>query len=161
MPPAERAGRGAEHDGRAPDAVVAASIAATARAGGPQPYEWALLRVVPRVERGEYVNVGVVVYARRVGFLRARVTSDLGRALALDPGLDVDGVARHLQAVAALCDGTDSAGPLGAHDPGERFRWLVAPRSTVVQTSPVHTGLAVDPAAELDALYARLVRPPV
>lgn len=146
MPPAERD-------------VVAASIAATARAGA-QPYEWALLRVVPRVERGECVNVGVVVYAKRPPFLGARVTADLGRALALDPDLDAEGVSRHLRAVVALCEGTPGSGPNGARDPGERFRWLVAPRSTVVQTSPVHTGITTAPAAELDALYSRLVAPP-
>jgi hypothetical protein len=139
--------------------VVAASIAATARAGT-QPYEWALLRVVPRVERGECVNVGVVVYAKRPAFLGARVTDDLSRALALDPDLDVDGVARHLRAVVALCEGDPSSGPNGGRDPGERFRWLVAPRSTVVQTSAVHTGITAAPAAELDALFARLVAPP-
>ena len=146
MPPAERD-------------VVAASIAATTRAGA-QPYEWALLRVVPRVERGECVNVGVVVYAKRPPFLGARVTSDLARALALDPDLDAEGVSRHLRAVVALCEGTPDSGPNGARDPGERFRWLVAPRSTVVQTSPVHTGITASPAAELDALFLRLVHPP-
>lgn len=123
----------------------------------PQPYEWATIRVVPRVERGEYVNAGVLVYCRPLDYLGARVHLDLERALALDPGLDTDGVRRQLQAVRAVCAGDPAAGENALRPIGERFRWLVAPRSTVVQTSPVHTGLTGDPAAELADLYRRMV----
>lgn len=126
----------------------------------PQPYEWAVLRVVPRIERGEHLNAGVVVYCGPLGFLRAAVALDPSRALALDPHLDVDAVRRHLAAVVALCDQDPTAGPNGQRGAGDRFRWLVAPRSTVVQASPVHTGLTDDPATDLDRLLHRMVLPP-
>jgi len=122
-------------------------------------YEWAVLRVVPRVDRGEYVNVGVVVYCQALDFLRAAVTPDLGRARALDPALDLDAVRAHLESVAGVCSGDPAAGDNGRRSRGERFRWLVAPRSTVVQPSPVHTGITDDPAAELEDLMARMVPP--
>jgi hypothetical protein len=122
-------------------------------------YEWAVLRVVPRVDRGEYVNVGVVVYCQAADFLRAAVTTDLSRATALDPGLDVEAVRAHLEAVVSVCAGEPAAGDSGRRSPGERFRWLVAPRSTVVQPSPVHTGITNDPVAELADLMARMVSP--
>jgi len=120
-------------------------------------YEWAVLRVVPRVERCESVNVGVVVYCRSLDYLAAWITDDLGRAQAIDPELDVDGVRQHLDAIAAVCEGSASAGDNGRRSPGDRFRWLVAPRSTVVQPSPVHTGITDDPATELVDLAARMV----
>ena len=123
-------------------------------------YEWALLRVVPRVDRGECVNVGVVVYCRELDYLCAAVTDDLSRALALDPDLDVEAVRAHLASVAAVCAGDPAAGDSGRRSPGDRFRWLVAPRSTVVQPSPVHTGITDDPGAELADLMARMVSPP-
>jgi Protein of unknown function (DUF3037) len=126
----------------------------------PHAYEWTVLRVVPRVERCEFVNVGVVVYCQLLDFLAARVTDDLARAVALDEAVDVTGVLRHLHGVEALCAGDPSAGANALRPPGERFRWLAAPRSTVVQPSPVHTGLTDDPAAELDDLFARMVQPP-
>lgn len=125
----------------------------------PQPYEWTVLRVVPRVERGEYVNVGVLVYCRWLEYLAAAVTDDLGRARTLDPAMDADAVRRHLDGVRALCAGHPSVGANAQRPPGERFRWLVAPRSTVVQAAPVHTGLTDDPAAELADLFARMVAP--
>jgi hypothetical protein len=105
-------------------------------------YEWCLLRVVPRVERGEYVNVGAVVYCRFRETLRAATDLDVARLVTLAPSIDVDTVVRHLAALPA----------------GQRFRWLTAPRSTVVQTSSVHTGLSLDPDAELPDLLDRLVR---
>ena len=108
-------------------------------------YEWAVLRVVPRVERSEFVNAGVVVYCRALDFLGARTQLDVERLRALDPAVDVDAVARHLESVRALCAGEPGAGANGARPPGERFRWLVAPRSTVLQTSGVHAGLTDDP----------------
>jgi hypothetical protein len=123
-------------------------------------YEWAVLRVVPRVDRGEYVNVGVVVYCQARDFLRAAVATDLSRARALDPALDVEAVRAHLESVAAVCAGEVAAGDSGRRSPGERFRWLIAPRSTVVQPSPVHTGITEDPAAELVDLMARMVSTP-
>jgi hypothetical protein len=123
-------------------------------------YEWAVLRVVPRVDRGEYVNVGVVVYCQALDFLRAAVTTDLSRARALDAGLDVEAVRAHLESVAAVCAGELAAGDSGRRSPGERFRWLIAPRSTVVQPSPVHTGITDDPSAELADLMARMVSTP-
>jgi hypothetical protein len=125
-----------------------------------QPYEWAVLRVVPRVERGEFLNVGVVVYSRPLEFLGAAVHLDEPRALALDPALDVAAVRRHLEAVRALCAGDAVSGANAARSPGDRFRWLTAPRSTVVQPSPVHTGITEDPAEELSRLMARMVLPP-
>ena len=125
----------------------------------PQPYEWALLRAVPRVERGECVNVGAVVYCQARDYLDAEVAVDAARVRGLDPSLDLAALHRHLEAVRALCAGSPATGASGARAAGERFRWLTAPRSTVVQTSPVHTGLTEDPAAELRRLVEVLVRP--
>ncbi len=122
-------------------------------------YEWAVLRAVPRVERGEFVNVGVVVYAQLLDYLQASIHVDAGRLTALHDGVDVAAVERHLGAVQALCAGTEAAGANGRRPRGERFRWLVAPRSTVLQTSPVHTGLTGDPAAELARLMSVMVTP--
>ena len=124
-----------------------------------QPYEWAILRVVPRVERCEFVNAGVIVYCQQLGFLEAGIALDEGRARCLDPRLDLAAVSRHLAAVTELCAGAPTAGASGARPPGDRFRWLVAPRSTVVQASPVHTGLTTDPQADLQRLLDLMVRP--
>ncbi|HET7902900.1 MAG TPA: DUF3037 domain-containing protein [Candidatus Nanopelagicales bacterium] len=127
----------------------------------PHTYEWAVVRVVPRVERGEQVNVGVVVYCRSLDYLGVWVTGDLARAVALAPDLDVDAVRLHLDAVVAVCEGSPEAGGSGRRTPGDRFRWLVAPRSTVVQTSPIHTGITDDPEAELrDLARAMVAWPP-
>ena len=123
-------------------------------------YDWVTLRVVPRVERGELVNAGVVVYCRQLDYLGAAVELDQSRALALDPAVDVAAVQRHLRSLQDLCAGAPAAGANGARPLGERFRWLAAPRSTVVQPSPVHTGLTADPAAELARLFELMVRPP-
>lgn len=126
-----------------------------------QTYEWAVLRVVPRVERGEQVNVGVVVYCRALDYLGVWISDDLSRAVALAPDLDVDAVRLHLDAVADLCAGSPEAGHSGRRSPGDRFRWLVAPRSTVVQPSAVHTGITDDPEAELrDLARAMVAWPP-
>jgi hypothetical protein len=126
-------------------------------AGGLVAYEWCVLRVVPRVERCEFVNAGAVVYSRAGDVLVAGVELDAGRALALDPGLDVAAVRRHLDVVTAVCSGVHPATAELA--PGARFRWLTAARSTVVQASPVHTGISLDPAGELDRLLDAMVRP--
>ncbi|MEO7744949.1 MAG: DUF3037 domain-containing protein [Actinomycetota bacterium] len=125
--------------------------------GGLLAYEWCVLRVVPRVERCEFVNAGAVVYSRSGDVLVAGVELDGDRALALDPRLDVTAVRRHLDVVAAVCAGTHPA--TAAMPPGARFRWLTAARSTVVQASPVHTGLSLDPASELSRLLDSMVRP--
>lgn len=123
-------------------------------------YEYALLRVVPRVERGELVNAGVLLYSQGADFLEARVHVDPARLRALDPFLDVEAVRAHLEAVRAVCRGGADAGPAGRGPRGERFRWLAAPRSTVVQPSVVHTGTSADPAATLARLLEQLVVPP-
>lgn len=123
----------------------------------PQAYEWVALRVVPRVERGEFVNAGVVLHCGGADFLGVRVHVDALRLRGLDPLVDVEAVARHLDALRELCAGSPAAGPGGQRPRAERFRWLVAPRSTVVQPSPVHTGMTADPAAELDRLCTAMV----
>jgi hypothetical protein len=116
--------------------------------------------VVPRVERGEFVNVGVVLFARTARFLAARVALDRARLAALAPGFDPDPVERHLAAFVAVCEGRDDAGLIARLPPSERFGWLVAPRSAVIQTASVHIGRCDDPRAALDDLFDRLVRPP-
>ncbi|EGX54990.1 hypothetical protein SZN_35132 [Streptomyces zinciresistens K42] len=121
-------------------------------------FEYALLRVVPRVERGECINAGVLVYCRARGYVGARTHLDEVRLLALDPDADVSGVRAALGAVERVCGGGEGAGQAGGDDPGRRFRWLVAPRSAVVQPGPVHTGLTTDPAAETERLLDLLVR---
>jgi hypothetical protein len=123
-------------------------------------YEWCVLRLVPRVERCEFVNAGVVVYSQTHDVLAAAIELDDDRALSLAPGLDLEIVHRHLAVAAAVCAGEHA--PTAGLPRGQRFRWLTAPRSTVVQTSPVHTGLTADPLVELASLLDRMVRlPPV
>jgi len=122
------------------------------------PFEYAVLRVVPRVERGESINAGVLVYCRDRDFLGARVQLDEARLRALDPAADVAAIRAALDAAADTCAG-DGDGPAAAEQIGRRFRWLTAPRSTVVQPGPVHTGLTANPADELDRLLALLVSP--
>ena len=116
------------------------------------PYEYAVIQAVPRVERGELINVGVVLYCQLRDFLAARTHLDAERLLALDPDADLDAIGAALTAWEASC--TDSRGMTL----GERFRWLVAPRSTILRAGPVHMGLAEDPQAELDRLVTLLVR---
>ncbi|MER6620212.1 MULTISPECIES: DUF3037 domain-containing protein [unclassified Streptomyces] len=120
-------------------------------------FEYALLRVVPRIERGECVNAGVLVYCRPRSFVAARTHLDEARLLALDPKADVPGVRAALRAVEGVCAGGDAAGQAARDDAGRRFRWLVAPRSTILQPGPVHTGLTADPAAEAERLLESLV----
>lgn len=124
------------------------------------PFEYALLRVVPRVERGECLNAGVVLYCPAVKFLDARVHLDRRRLWALDPEADPDSLLAHLRVARKVCAGGPEAGAVGLLPPRERFGWLVALRSTVVQPSPVHTGLTGDPEAELERLLEVLVLPP-
>ncbi|KND42018.1 MULTISPECIES: DUF3037 domain-containing protein [Streptomyces] len=127
-------------------------------ATGQDVYEYALLRVVPRIERGECFNAGVLVYSRSRALVAARTHLDETKLLALDPGADVEGVRAALRAVEQVCAGGETAGQAARDDAGRRFRWLVAPRSTVVRAGPVHTGLTADPAAEAERLLALLVR---
>ena len=126
----------------------------------PSPFEYALLRVVPRVERGEFVNAGVVLYCQEKRFLQAAIDLDPERLRALDPRLDPETVRAHLEAARRVCAGGPGAGPIGLLPPVQRFGWLVAPRSTVVQPGPVHTGLAEDPREALDHLLETMVRAP-
>jgi hypothetical protein len=121
-------------------------------------YDYAIVRVVPRVERGEQVNVGVILSCVDGDFLQSRIEVDSARLLALDPALDLDAVQAVLATIPAVCAGSADAGPIGALPPRERFRWLVSPRSTVVQMSPVHTGRSGDPAAALERLMDQMVR---
>ena len=124
------------------------------------PFEYALLRVVPRVERGEFINAGVVLYCQEARFLGARVHLDPERLRALDPRLDPETVLAHLEVACRVCAGGPQAGAVGLMPPVQRFGWLVAPRSTVVQPSPVHTGLAEDPEQAIEHLLRVMVHPP-
>ncbi|MDR8414716.1 DUF3037 domain-containing protein [Nonomuraea sp. 3-1Str] len=119
-------------------------------------YEYAVIRVVPRVERGEQINAGVLLYCQPRGYLCARVHLDTVRLRALDPDADADAVRRALGAYELACG--EQSGPLAAEPLGGRFRWLTAPRSTIVQTGPVHAGLTADPGTELARLFDKLVR---
>ena len=122
------------------------------------PFSYLILRAVPSVERGERVNVGVVLFCRQRGFLGARVTVDQERLAALgDEGIDVRQLEDHLAALVRVAEGAPGAGPVAALEPSERFGWLAAPSSTIVQPSEVHTGLCDDPEGMLEALHARLV----
>jgi hypothetical protein len=121
-------------------------------------YDYAIVRVVPRVERGEQVNVGVILSCVDGDFLAARIELDPARLRALDPALDLDAIQAGLDAITTVCAGGPAAGPIGALPPRGRFRWLVSPRSTVIQMSPVHTGRTTDPAAALERLLDTMVR---
>lgn len=123
----------------------------------PDPFQYAVLRLVPRIEREEFVNVGVIVFCRTRRFLQARVALDPRRIEALAPGFDLDAVREHLEARVRVAAGDPDAGPIAALPQSERFHWLVAPSSTVIQTSPVHSGLCEQPEELLDRLFAQLV----
>ena len=124
----------------------------------PSPFQYAIVRVVPRVERGECVNAGVVLFCRPRRFLEARMALDEARLRALAPDADLDAVRGHLDALCRIAAGDPAAGPIAALPASERFHWIVAPASTIIQCSPVHTGLTDDPEGELERLMARLVR---
>ncbi|WP_405578146.1 DUF3037 domain-containing protein [Streptomyces sp. NBC_01190] len=121
-------------------------------------FEYALVRVVPRIERGELINAGVLVYCRAQSYVGARVHLDEQKLRCLDPEVDVDGVRAALRGYQAVCDGGPGAGQAAPDDPGRRFRWLTAPRSTIVQPGPIHTGLTADADKEADRLLGLLVR---
>jgi hypothetical protein len=121
-------------------------------------YDYATIRLVPKVERGEFVNVGVIVSCPTQKVLEARIELDDARALALDPTLDLDAVRVYLQTIPTICAGGVQAGPIGQLSQRQRFYWLVSPRSTIIQTSPVHSGLCSDPEALIKHLLDTMVR---
>jgi hypothetical protein len=122
-----------------------------------QSFEFATIRVVPRVERGEFINAGVIVFCLGQKFLECRLNIDAERLQALWPEMGIEEVRRHLEAFPEICAGVVDAGPIAQLSQRERFLWLVAPRSTVIQISPVHSGLCERPAAALRELFERLV----
>ena len=122
-----------------------------------RPFSYAVYRLVPRVERGERINVGVVVFCRPLRFLAARTFLDERRLAALWPDVDPEAVRPHLDAIERIAAGEGTAGPIARLDRTARFHWLVAPSSTIIQPSSVHTGLCGDPDAELEKLYESLV----
>ena len=123
-------------------------------------YDYALIRVVPHVERGECLNIGAILYCRTRRFLRAAMALDADRLATLSPDLDLDDVQRHLDAILRLAAGDPAGGPIARLSQAERFHWLVSPSSTIIQPSPVHSGLCADPASALDRILDELVRPP-
>jgi hypothetical protein len=123
----------------------------------PEVFDYAIVRVVPRVERGERVNVGVIVHCPTRDWLGCRITADLHRVQGLAPDADVDAITDHLLALERICRGDATAGPIAALPVRERFHWLVHPRSTVIQISGVHSGHTDDPASSLQHLFAQLV----
>jgi hypothetical protein len=123
-------------------------------------YDYAVIRVVPRVERQEFVNAGVIVWCKEQDLLETRIDLDESRLRALDSSVDLDAVRRHLASIGRICAGGPDAGPLGKLSKRERFDWLVAPRSTIIQTSPVHAGRCADMTATLEHLLATMVRKP-
>jgi hypothetical protein len=122
-----------------------------------EPFSYAIVRLVPDLERGEQVNVGVILFCRPLDFLGARTRLDEGRALALAGDVDLDAARRHLLAIERIAAGDPQGGPIARLDTTARFHWLVSPSSTIVQPSEVHTGLCDDPRACLDDLFGRLV----
>ena len=120
-------------------------------------YDYAIVRVVPCVERGEYINAGVILFCRTRRFLDALVYLDIPRLTTLYPAVDLDMVQRHLDIIPVVCAGSAEAGAIGQLSQSERFHWLVSPRSTIIQTSPAHSGLSTDPAATLEHLLKTMV----
>jgi hypothetical protein len=122
-------------------------------------YDYAVIRVVPRVDREEFLNVGVIISCPAKDFLEARIELDESRLLALDPTLDIEAIRNHLASIPRICAGGPGGGPIGQLSQRERFHWLVAPRSTIIQTSRVHTGRCTDPDPVSEWLLDRMVRP--
>jgi hypothetical protein len=123
-------------------------------------YDYAVIRIVPRVEREEFVNVGVILSCPARDFLDAQLSVDRARLRALDPALDLEAIAGYLQSIPVICRGGADAFAIGRLTPRERFHWLVAPRSTVIQTSAVHSGTCLDPKVQLEQLMRTMVLPP-
>ena len=129
--------------------------------GAPRnPFQYAIVRVVPDIARGECLNAGVVLLCRPKRYLGARVGLDAARLAAIAPGLDAAAVQPHLDAIVRIANGDPDAGPIAKLGIAERFHWLVAPSSTIIQASEAHTGLCSDPAKELDHLFETLVAAP-
>jgi len=124
------------------------------------PFSYAVVRVVPHVEREEFVNAGVIVFCDVLAFLGARIELDLSRLLAMAPDAEVALLRRHLDAIPRISFGGESGGVIGLMPIRERWQWLLAPRSTMLQTSPAHTGLCKEPREELERLLAQVVRAP-
>jgi hypothetical protein len=120
-------------------------------------YDYAVIRVVPKVDREEFINAGVIVSCPDLSFLEARIKLNEARLLALDPNIDLDLVKNHLESIPTICRGGEEAGSIGQLPQRQRFHWLVAPRSTIIQTSPVHTGRCHDPANALQRLVETMV----
>jgi len=123
-------------------------------------YDYSIVRVVPRVDRGEQINVGVILSCSEMDFLDARIELDEAALLAIDPAADIAAIRTNLDTIPAVCRGGPEAGPIGDLPSRGRFRWLVSPRSTMIQPSAVHTGRTSDPAASLEHLMDRVVRRP-
>ena len=122
-----------------------------------QLFEYAVIRVVPRVEREEFLNVGVILFSRQQKFLKALFTIDKTRLQAFSDKLDLNEVEQHLHSLERICNGGPGSGPIGQYDMASRFRWLTATRSTVVQTSKVHPGFCNDPEEAIQKLFKQLV----
>jgi hypothetical protein len=123
----------------------------------PNSYDYAIIRVVPKVERGECLNVGIVFFCRSKRYLRARIKLNENRLLALAPGLDLELIKPHLEVFVKVCEGGPDSGPIGQLSLPERFHWLVAPRSTIIQVSQAHSGFCEEPEVALEHLISTLV----
>jgi hypothetical protein len=124
------------------------------------PFDYAIVRVVPRVDRGEFLNAGVILFSSTAAFLGARIGCDHHRLKTLAPDIDIPLVDSYLDTIPKVCAGGPKAGSIGALPQRARFHWLVAPRSTIIQTSPVHSGVSEDLEAVLESLFEKLVKPP-
>ena len=124
-------------------------------------YDYAVVRVVPRVERGEFLNVGVILFCRTRRFLDTHIALDVPRLHGVAPYLDIDEIQYHLNLLALICNGGKDAGPIGQLSQSERFHWLVAPRSTIIQTWPPHSGLCSEPEIALQTLVEKMVHVPL
>ena len=123
----------------------------------PNSYDYALIRLVPSVERGERLNIGVILFCRTLDFLGARIYLNAARSLALSPDLDLAAVQQQLDSIMLICEGGPDAGPLGTMSQSERFHWLVSPRSTIIQISQTHEGVCDNPEAALEHLFKTMV----
>ena len=121
-------------------------------------FDYAIIRVVPRVEREEFVNVGAVVFCRTKKYLAAKVALDEARLQHFFPSIDLETVRQHLEMIPKICEGGRAAGPMGQFSQSERFNWIVTPKSTIVQCSPVHSGMCEEPEKQLERLVERMVR---
>ena len=125
--------------------------------GDPRPFAYAVLRVIPCVERGESLNVGVALFCRQFDFLDLKISLDPAKLAAIAPDADREAISQRLEEIRGVIEGDPARGALAGMDPSDRFGWLVAPSSTVIQSSEAHTGLTIDPEAELDRLFSSLV----